>query len=266
MDIRIDALHFTYPAGVTALRGVTLVLRPGESVALIGENGAGKTTLARHLNGLLRPTSGSVRVGGWDTRQRTPAQLAARVGYVFQNPDDQLFQASVHAEVMFGPKNLGWPSDRAEAAARTAIEAVGLGALAGRHPYDLVLGLRKRVALAAVLAMNTPIVVLDEPTGGQDAAGVEMIGRRLSELRAHGRTVIAITHDLDFCAEHFERVVVLSQGQVLLDGPAREVLARAEVLSQAQIDPPQMIRLAAALGLAGRPLTVGEFVSAVRGG
>jgi energy-coupling factor transport system ATP-binding protein len=261
MDIVIDALTHTYPGGVTALHDVSLLLGAGESVAIVGQNGAGKTTLVKHLNGLLLPTSGSVGVGQFNTRKHSVAKLAAHVGYVFQNPDDQLFQPTVLKEVGFGPRNLGWPTDRAEAAAVAALNATGLSAVADRHPYDLAPSERKRVALAAVLAMETPVVVLDEPTTGQDHAGVARIGAIVADLRRQGRTIITVTHDIDFCAEHFARVIVMGQGRVLLDGPAREVLAQADVLAQTDVDPPQLMRLAMALDWKGGPLplNVEEF-------
>lgn len=264
MDIVLDALTHTYPGGLTALADVSLTLRAGESVAIVGQNGAGKTTLVKHLNGLLRPTRGTVRLGGEDIAKRSVAQLAAQIGYVFQNPDDQLFQPTVAREVAFGPRNLRWPAARAEAAAAAALEAAGLTAEAERHPYDLAPSERKRVALAAVLAMEPPILVLDEPTTGQDYAGVARIGALVDRLAAQGRTLITVTHDLDFCAEHFARVIVMGQGRVLLDGPARTVLAQAEVLAQTDVEPPQLMRLAAQLpwGAAPRPLTVAEFAAA----
>ncbi len=263
MDIVLDALTHTYAGGVAALAAVSLTVRAGEAVAIVGQNGAGKTTLVKHLNGLLRPTSGSVQVGPFDTRMRSVAQLAAQIGYVFQNPDDQLFQPTVAREVAFGPRNLRWPAERAAAATAAALEAAGLSAVAERHPYDLAPSERKRVALAAVLAMETPILVLDEPTTGQDYTGVARIGAIVDDLTAHGRTLITVTHDLDFCAEHFARVIVMGQGRVLLDGPAREVLAQAEVLAQTDVEPPQLLRLSAQLawGDAPRPLTVAEFAA-----
>lgn len=263
MNIQIASLTFTYPSGVTALRDVSLAVAPGESVAIIGQNGAGKTTLVKHVNGLLRPTSGSARVGGWEAREHSVAKLAARVGYVFQNPDEQLFQQTLKAEVMFGPKNLGWGAEKVEAEAEAALATVGLSEAAGRHPYDLSPGERKRAALAAVLAMDTPIVVFDEPTTGQDDAGVALAGNIVDNLHAQGKTVITITHDIDFCAEHFERVVVMAEGRILLDGPGRAVLAQAETLAQTYVDPPQLVRLAQRLGMRETPLTVEEFVTAV---
>jgi energy-coupling factor transport system ATP-binding protein len=259
LNLTLTSLSHTYPPGVVALRDVSLAIPAGEAVAVVGQNGAGKTTLVKHLNGLLRPSAGSVQVGDWDTRDHTTAQLAARVGYVFQNPDEQLFQQTVRAEVAFGPKNLGWEAERVEAGVEAALAAVRLQAEAVRHPYDLSPGGRKRVALASVLAMDTPIVVLDEPTTGQDYAGMELVGRLVDGLRGRGKTVITITHDMDFCAEHFGRVVALAEGQVLLDGPARDVLAQAERLARTYVEPPQLVRLAARLGMQGVPLNVEEF-------
>lgn len=266
MHLTLSALSFTYPSGVSALRDINLSIAPGESVALVGQNGAGKTTLTKHLNGLLKPTAGAVRVGDWDTRQRPVAELAARVGYVFQNPDDQLFQTAVLAEVMFGPRNLGQSVPAAEAQARVALERVGLAATTVRHPYDLAPSERKRVALAAVLAMDTPIIVLDEPTTGQDYAGVALIGQIVDDLVGQGKTVVAVTHDLDFCAEHFARVIVMVEGRVLADGPSALVLAQADTLARADVVPPQLARLAARLGLRAdsAPRTVEEFLARLR--
>jgi energy-coupling factor transport system ATP-binding protein len=260
MNITVSDLSFTYPSGVEALRGVSLSIAAGEAVAILGENGAGKTTLVKHLNSLLRPTAGRVAVGEWDTSDHSVAQLAARVGYVFQNPDDQLFERTVQAEVAFGPRNLGRPDGEVRAAVAEALEQVGLQDHAGDHPYDLHLSQRKLLALAAILAMRTPIVVLDEPTTGQDARGVARIGEIVEALKAAGRTVIAISHDVDFCAEHFGRAVIMAGGQVVADGPASEVFARADVLRQTAVEPPQLARLAATLGLPGAPLRVEEFV------
>jgi len=264
MNISLEHVSFNYPAGVQALSDVSLDIVAGESVAIIGENGAGKTTLARHLNGLLRPSSGRVLIGETDTRTLTVARLASRVGYVFQNPDDQLFERTVAAEVGFGPRNLGLPASDAKFAIQNALERVGLADEANSHPYDLHVSQRKLVALAAALAMTTPIVVLDEPTTGQDAEGVERLGQIVDSLKADHRTMITITHDIDFCAEHFERVVVMAAGRILVDGPAAHTLAQAAALAQAEVEPPQMIRLARALKLDASPLTVNEFIEVWR--
>ncbi len=261
MIVRFESVSFSYPGGVEALRGIDLAVEDGHAIAVIGENGAGKTTLAKHVNGLLKPSQGKVWVGDWDTSQKTVAQLARRVGYVFQNPDDQLFERSVMSEVAFGPRNLGLSASQVEAAVEAALARVGLLGEAGRHPYDLHVCQRRLVALAATLAMNTPIVILDEPTTGQDAAGVERLAAIVESLKIEGRTVVTISHDLDFCAEHFERVVLMSRGRILADGPAREVMSRGDLLAQADVEPPQVVQLSQALSLAEVPLTVEQFTT-----
>lgn len=249
IPLSVKNVSFSYPSGVQALRDVSLEVAPGESVALIGQNGAGKTTLARHLNGLLQPGAGTVTVGDWSTREHTVAQMARRVGYVFQHPEHQIFNRTVRDEIMVGPRNLGFDAEHTAQVVEQALMATGLSAVAEQHPHDLMPALRKRVTLASVLAMETPIVVLDEPTTGQDAQGLRLIGAVVAQLLAEGRTVIMISHDIDFCADHCRRLVVLSEGRVLLDGPAELVFARPDLLAQSAVEPPQLARLAERLGL-----------------
>ncbi len=265
MKIEIKDLHHTYPGGVDALRGISLTVEPGEQLAIVGQNGAGKTTLVKHLNGLLQPTRGDILVGDWNTRQVSVAKLAARVGYVFQNPDEQLFCKTVGEEVAFGPKNLAFEAHRAAQLVTDALALTELAEKRDTNPYDLSPTWRKMVALASILSMDTPVVIFDEPTTGQDAASVARIAKVIAHLRQRGKTVITITHDIDFCAENFERVVALSQGQVLLDGPAREVLGQEEILAQTYVDPPQLTRLGKRLGFAQTVRTQQEFLEAARG-
>lgn len=262
MDLQVNSLVHTYPSGVEAVRGVSFEVQSGESIAIIGQNGAGKTTLVKHFNGLLTPSQGEVRIGDWDTRERSVAQLASRVGYVFQNPDDQLFKSSVMEEIKFGPQNLGWSAARVREAAQRALETVGLTDSASVHPYDLNPGQRKLVTIASILAMDTPILIFDEPTTGQDYRGVELVGRIVEEALREGKTVVVITHDIDFAAEHTARVLVMAEGQVLLDGPARETLSQTEVLAKTYVEPPQLLRLAFELRMGEKPLTVEEFIAA----
>lgn len=263
MKLSIEDIAFTYPGGVEALRGVSINIRSGEAVAIVGENGAGKTTLVKHINGLLKPARGRVVVGDWDTREHSVARMAARVGFVFQNPDDQIVERTVGDEVAFGPRQLGQSAPMALANATAALEMVELAAESGTHPYDLTAPQRKLVTLASVLAMHTPIVIFDEPTMGQDAHGVALIGNIIESLKADRRTVIIITHDIDFCAAHFERVIAMADGCVLADGPATRVLARADLLATTNVEPPQLVRLAQAIGLPAFPLTVEGFVTAL---
>lgn len=264
MKIEIKDLHHTYPAGVQALNGITLTIELGEQVAIVGQNGAGKTTLVKHLNGLLAPTSGSVLIGGWDTTKHQVAQLASRVGYVFQNPDEQLFTKTVHQEVSFGPKNLGYAADKVEALVEDAMTLAELSEHKNTNPYDLSPTWRKMVALASIIAMDTPIVIFDEPTTGQDAANIARMAHVIATLRERGKTVITITHDIDFCAENFERVIALSKGEVLLDGPANEVLGQEETLAQTYVDPPQLTRLGLRLGLKETVRNREEFLQAYK--
>ncbi len=264
MKIEIKDLHFTYPGGVEALRGVSAVIEPGEQVAMVGQNGSGKTTLVKHLNGLLQPTSGSVLVGDWDTSKVTVARLASRVGYVFQNPDEQLFCRTVGQEVAFGPHNLGYGAERTAALVKDALALVELEEKKDTNPYDLSPTWRKMVALASIISMDTPIVIFDEPTTGQDAASVARIAGVVGELRKRGKTVITITHDIDFAAENFERVIAMAQGQILLDGPADSVLGETEQLARTYVDPPQLTRLGQRLGLKSTVRNQEEFLEALR--
>lgn len=221
----VESLGHRYPGGVEAVRDVSLTFEPGSAVAIVGQNGSGKTTLVKHLDGLLRPTSGRVLLDGQSTATTPVDALAATVGLVFQDPDDQLFERTVEREVGFGPRNLHLSDVGAHV--ERALAAVGLLDDRGTNPYDLDLSRRKLVALAGVLAMDPAVVVLDEPTTGQDPAGVARITRIVGSLTAAGRTVIAITHDLAFAAAAFDRIVVMRAGEVVLDGPPTTVFADA---------------------------------------
>ena len=264
MRIEIKDLHFTYPNGVEALRGISLTMESGEQVAIVGQNGAGKTTLVKHFNGLLQPTRGQVFVGDWDTTKHSVAKLASRVGYVFQNPDEQLFSKNVGAEVAFGPRNLGFDAERVETLVSDALVLTQLSDKTETNPYDLSATWRKMVALASIISMNTDIVIFDEPTTGQDAVNVARIAGVIAELRKRGKTVITITHDIDFCAENFERVIALSQGKILLDGRAKEVLGQEEILARTYVDPPQLTRLGKRLGFKDTVRNQEEFLNALK--
>ena len=258
--IDVHDLHHTYPDGTVALQGVSLRIAPGEAVALAGHNGAGKSTLARHLNGLLLPTVGHVTIGDWDTRQQPVEKIAGRVGYVFQNPDDQLFSRTIKQEVNFGPQNLGFAPAKTERLVADALQLTGLADLAHASPFDLAWAARRRVALAAVLAMATPIVVLDEPTAGQDHRSLARLSGIITKLRQRGKTLVAITHDLDFAAAHFDRLVIMKSGKVAFDGTAIDALADSTLLAEAGLEPPPLARLSAALALARPARHVAEFL------
>lgn len=264
MNIEVSNLQFIYPSGVRALEGISLSIESGEQAAIVGQNGAGKTTLVKHFNGLLLPTSGQVLIGDWNTREHSVAQLARRVGYVFQNPDEQLFSKNVGIEVAFGPRNLGYEGDRVQALVEDALAMTELSDKTETNPYDLSATWRKMVALASVIAMDTDIVIFDEPTTGQDAVNVARIANVIRTLRTRGKTVITITHDIDFCAENFERVIALSQGKVLLDGKANDVLGKEEILATTYVEPPQLTRLGKRLGFKETVHNQEEFLNALK--
>jgi energy-coupling factor transport system ATP-binding protein len=256
VDLAVEGLVHVYPEGdVRALDGVDLRIAQGERVALVGQNGSGKTTLVRHLNGLLRPTSGRVRLDGTDAVSLTVAQLAARVGLVFQDPDRQIFAGSVRAEVEFGPRNLRRSGDELRAAVADALGATGLTGEERTNPYDLGGSRRKLLALASVLAMRTPVLVLDEPTTGQDARGVELVRSVVEAVASEGRTVIAISHDMRFVADTFERVVVMRDGTIILDGTPAAVFGREswESLRTTYLEPPLAAIIGDRLGLGSTP-------------
>lgn len=255
-EITLHGLVHVYADGaVRALDGIDLVIGNGERVAIIGQNGSGKSTLVRHLNGLLRPTAGRVLLDGVDTARTTVARLARTVGLVFQDPDRQIFAGSVRAEVEYGPRNLGRSGAELRAAVDDALGAVGLEAESRTNPYDLGAARRKLLALASVLAMETPVVVLDEPTTGQDERGVSRVRSVIERATAAGRTVIAISHDMRFVAELFQRVVVLRSGTVLLDGSPESVFAEPAwpALESTYLEPPLPAVIGARAGLGATP-------------
>lgn len=222
--IRCEGLTFDYPDGTRALDGLDLEIGAGERVAITGRNGSGKSTLVRHWNGLLRPSTGRLFLDGAPTDRRRVAELARTVGLVFQDPGSQLFERACRAEVAFGARHVGLRGEALDAAVEGALGAVGLADAAGMNPYDLGLTRRKLLAIASVLAMRTPVVVIDEPTPGQDARGLNFLKSIVANLAYEGRTVVAISHDRRFIAESFERVVVLEAGRVVADGSPAEVL------------------------------------------
>ena len=266
-SIELEAVSFAYPDGTQALSHVGLRIEPGESLAVVGQNGSGKSTLARHLNGLLRPTSGRVLLDGRDVRAVHVAVLAERVGLAFQNPDRQLFAGRVSTEVGFGPKNLGVRGAALDERVSAALDAVGLSADAASNPYDLGYSRRKLLALASVLAMGTPVLVLDEPTTGQDARGSARVRAVVAAAELEGKTVIAISHDMRFVAECFGRVVVMRAGRVVLDGPPEMVFGEAAwpQLRATFLEPPLAAVAGARLGLGSTP-TEAAFVAALATG
>jgi energy-coupling factor transport system ATP-binding protein len=252
--IQVQDVCYTYPGtDQPALDGVSLQVWPGEFVGLIGQNGAGKTTLMKIILGLLHPATGQVWVEGENVAHTTPARLARRVGLVLQNPDTQLFALSVEEEVAFGPRNCGLSEKQVATRVEQALRQVGLWERRREYPFNLSFGDRRKVSVAAVAAMQPRVLIFDEPTTGQDYRGRYELADIARNLNRHGTTVVMVTHDMDLIAEYTERLVVMGNGRILLDGPTRDVLQETSVLAETFVTPPQVTRLAQALCPYGVP-------------
>ncbi|MEM3554642.1 MAG: energy-coupling factor transporter ATPase [Candidatus Micrarchaeaceae archaeon] len=242
--LEVKDLTYTYEDGTQALRGVNFQLYRGEVLALLGTNGSGKTTVAKILNGIYRPTSGTVTVLGKDiTRRSVRRELPRHVGYVFQNPDHQIFTRRVRDEIAYGLKNLGLSDAEIDERTAQALEVVNLTDKADEDPLFLGKGQRQRVAVASVLAMRPDILIVDEPTTGQDYRMVSGIMELLEDLHAQGNTVLIITHDMTLVANYCERVVVLLNGKDVFTGTPRELFGNPENLERTQLCAPQAISL-----------------------
>jgi energy-coupling factor transport system ATP-binding protein len=267
-SILVDNLDFIYqPLNVHAVKGVSFEIKKGEFVALIGQNGSGKTTILKNLLGLLRPTSGKVLVAGMDTNVTAVAEMAQKVGFVLQNPDQQLFAQTVAEEVSYGPRNLGISPELIEERIEKALKVVGLEGRRDDFPPAMPKGDRAKVVIASALALDPEIIILDEPTTGQDYRGCHQIMQIAKAMHEQGRTVVFVTHHMALVAEYARRVIVLSGGKVILDDVTEAVFSQPEVVRKAYIIPPQITELGQALppelGLPKTPLTVETMCDAI---
>jgi energy-coupling factor transport system ATP-binding protein len=256
--VRMEGVHYTYPLQTSpVLQDVNFEIRQGEFLALLGPNGSGKSTLARLLNGLLQPGKGRVLVGDRPTAAYRPPEMARQVGYVFQNPDHQLFARSVAEEVGFGPRIQGGDAGTVRERVREALEAVGLAGAEELEPFALTRGERQRVAVASMLAARPAVLILDEPTTGLDYAHQRGLLEMLKRLNDRGHTILIITHHLWAAAEFCHRCLVLRDGRVLVDGSTRQVFGNETRLAEAALLVPPIVRLSNRLGTRG--LTVAEL-------
>ena len=260
MDIEIQGLSYWYDTGACALNNISLTIQPGERVALLGHNGSGKTTLVKHLNGLLYPSQGVVRINGIPTTERRVAQLAGVVALLFQNPDDQICKKTVWDEAAFGPKNLGYADERVRERVNASLSAFDLLTMKERNPHDLSYNERKRLAIASVLAMGTEIVVLDEPTAGLDPREIERLEAAMRQLQADGKIVVVISHDMDFIAENMLRAVCLENGRKRFDGSVADLFEDHSLLEQCGLLPPQVVQLSSHYNLRLQTLTPKGFI------
>ncbi len=257
-----EGLWHIYPGKVTALREVNLAIREGEVVGVIGQNGSGKTTLVKHFNGLLKPSNGTVVVNGLDVATHGVHELSRIVGYVFQNPNHQLFAKTVAEELAFGPSNLGLDMDVVQERVEQALAFFRLERVRETHPYRLGLPLRKLVAMAAIYAMQPKVFILDEPTTGQDHIGVELVRKLIERLREEGATIVIVSHDMILQAEATDRLVVLWQAEIIGDGTRREVFSDLELMGKTNLHAPQITQLSRRIHRPGLPdtaMTVAEL-------
>jgi len=262
--IQVEGLTYRYPNGVVALQGVDLTVRQGEFLAVLGQNGSGKTTLVKHFNGLLKPTEGVVKIGGVETVKQGIRRLGQRVGYVFQNPDHQIFSDTVFDEVAFGPKIREMEENEIENRVSEALAAVGLEGRGGEDPFTLTKGERQRVAVASVLAVRPEVLILDEPTTGLDYAEQKRMMELVERLNEEGSTIIVVTHTMWVVAEYAHRSVVVRDGQVTLRGTVREVFAEEEELRDASLRPPHIVSFSNSLEVP--VLSVEEMLRVTEGG
>jgi energy-coupling factor transport system ATP-binding protein len=247
-------VEFTYADGTRALQNICLDVYEGDFLSFIGTNGCGKTTFSKCLNGILKATGGRITVNGLDVaRSKDNLELVKNVGYVFQNPDHQLFNNNVYDEIAYAPRNLGLDKKEVDERVRMAARIAGVDeSLFQEHPFFLMKGIRQRIAIASILSLKPKVIIVDEPTTGQDfKQSIEVMEflKMLNEKQGH--TIIIITHEMDIVAEYAKRVVVMHEGKIVTQGTVKEVFAQSGKLLEANIKPPQITRLAQALGKYG---------------
>ncbi|GAA0485770.1 hypothetical protein GCM10008986_08860 [Salinibacillus aidingensis] len=261
--IEIQDVSFTYPNGFVAVKNISASIEKGEKLAIIGQNGAGKTTTVKMLNGLLKPTYGTITIDGQNMKGYTTAQIAKRLGYVFQNPDDQIFQSDVFSEIAYGLKKQGMTDDDIAERVRRAAQQAGIEGYLDENPYNLPYSTRKFVTIACVLAMEVEVVILDEPTAGQDYVGMQQIAKIINHLQEKNITVITITHDMEFVVKNFDRVIVMTNKRIAADKDKREIFWDFDVIEEANIKQPYISELAHLLRVEERILSIDEFVDSL---
>ncbi|MEM2941229.1 MAG: ABC transporter ATP-binding protein [Thermoproteota archaeon] len=252
VEIVVENLYFKYPeASDYVLKNINLRIREGESIAILGENGAGKTTLAKNLNGLLKPVEGSVKIDGVDTRSLSVAKMARKIGFVNHNPEHQFFAETVEDEVRFGLRNFGFPEEEIEKSVQEALGSFGLEEYRRKNPFQLSGGEKKRLAIASIMVWRPEALIIDEPTIGMDYAQRLNIQSILRSLVSENRSIIVITHDVDFAANICGRAIVLSRGEIIGDGDLRKLLSERELVEKASLKKPFLVELEEELGLSG---------------
>ena len=260
MLIEFQKVSHVYPTGEQALKEINFQVSSTDPIAIIGQNGAGKTTIVKHLNGLLKATSGDVLIEGVSVSARTTSEWAKTVGYVFQNPDNQLFLDTVKKELEFGPKQIGMSKKEIAERVSMVSEFIGLEKSLTVHPFDLSATEKKFCTIGSVLMMNPKIIILDEPTCGQDTIGNTRLKKLIQEIKNQGILCITISHDMKFVVENFKRVIVMKQGEIIIDGPKEEVFKETEKLASSYVSAPPITRLSQKLGFKQLTFTADELI------
>lgn len=257
--LELKNVSFSYANGYEAIQDVNMQFELGESAAIIGQNGAGKTTTVKLMNGLLLPSKGEVIVDGQLTTDSTTAKIARKVGYVFQNPDDQIFQDTIYNEIAYGPLKLKCSKEEVKRRVYEAARLCGLSEYLEEHPYNLPYSKRKFVTIAAVIAMDTNVIILDEPTAGQDRISTERLGKIINELTERNKTVITITHDMEFVVSQFKRVIVMANKRKQTEDEPGNIFWDEELLKMSHLKQPYICQLAKLLGYRDI-LTIDELI------
>jgi energy-coupling factor transport system ATP-binding protein len=240
--IEVENLCFTYPEGLEALNGINLVIRRGEFVAFLGQNGSGKTTLAKHFNGLLKPSKGTVKIFGSDIFNWKTREIGKKVGYVFQNPDHQIFAQTVRDEIAYTLKLQDLPMEEIKSRVETTLKRVGLEGVGDEDPFSMTKGKRQCVAVASVLASTPDVLILDEPTTGLDFRELCEMMKLTSELNRQGITTIIITHSMWVAAQYAHRIVIFDSGRIAADDSSRKIFAKEDLLETHHLKPPQIVQ------------------------
>jgi energy-coupling factor transport system ATP-binding protein len=263
MAIEVKNASFAYPNGFIAVEDLNLTIESGEKVAIVGQNGAGKTTAVKMLNGLYKPSKGDVIIDGVNTKDKTTAQIARTVGYVFQNPDDQIFNSKVSVEIEYMPRYFKLPEEEIKERVKYAVELTDIEDHLKQNPYDIPYPIRKFVTIASVIVTRPDYLIFDEPTAGQDKHGIELLSRMIDRLQADGKTVVTITHDMEFAVNNFDRIIVMAHKNIIADGYAKDVFWNEDVLADARIKKPVMGELAKKLSLDNKMLFLDELVESL---
>ena len=261
--IKVENASYSYDNGYIAVDNVSLEIKKGENLAIIGQNGAGKTTLVKMFNGLLRPQKGKIYVDNEDVSNLTVAQISRKVGYVFQNPGEQIFNPTVYDEIAYTPRYFKLKEKEVAQKVQDAAELCNIIDYLKLNPYDLPFSLRKFVTIASVIAMGTDHIILDEPTAGQDLFGLEQQKKIIKELLNRGKTVITITHDMEFVAENFSRVIVMTDKKIVADKNKRAVFWDFEILKKSSIKQLYVSMLAKELAMKNNVISIDEFIHEV---